>query len=246
MSKYYPSSAAFARGRSVHTEYNSGCRRKIFLSDQGLREILPASTKAVGATNEDEFADRLGSTYQREVKVQSDSDLGLFSGRADYLSADEVIELKSTRSDNKRRRLRNEGPILENIAQLIAYMVELEISYGRLIYTYFGTDKKTGAPVKEDFEFATTIDQYGDIYVRGTRFPFNVHDYLSHRVLIGQPVTTVDDLPRPANYNKPFGSPCSYCPFKSSCEKLDKGHVSTILEYVEDARKSLASLPIRE
>lgn len=232
MIKLYPSSSGFARGFTVYTKYNSACVRKILLNAHGIREELKSDTQALGLANEDAYEVHLKATlpctanYTREERVVRELDGPdgvVLSGRVDFVLRDlpgtKVIELKSTRSVNKRRELRNSIVSPENVAQLIAYMVELEALTGELIYTFYDEKKST----KENFVFAVDIGSSGSICINGLLYEFSVHDYLRHRELARHVLVTDSIGPRPNNATKPFDSPCHFCPFKARCEKADAG-----------------------
>lgn len=236
MTRYYPSSAAFQRGHLTFTDYNAGCLRKIYLNNAGYREALRQDTKDVGEANEVAFEEELKSKnlpYVREFVVKNEH----FSGRIDFQLPDELIELKSTRSNTKRTRLRTEGPNTENIAQLVAYMVETETVNARLIYTYYGFDGRKKIPLKETYEFAVKIDDRGDIFINGQRYKFNVFDHLEHRGAVAGLDRSQDpgSIPRPYGYAESFGSPCHFCPFNRACEKLDSGLANTVEEFLQEA-----------
>lgn len=242
--KYYPSSAAFATGFLVHTTYNSGCLRKIYLADQGLREKLKQDVSRVGADNEDAFEKSLiesGLKYSRESAVKSDTGAVLFSGRTDFQTVDEIIELKSTRSKNKRTALRAGRIPVENVAQIVAYMLETEKPKGRLIFTYYDEEKK----LKEDYEFPIRIENDGSIWISDREYRFNVYDQLHHRVLLALLYTdrscTSPTFSRPVGYDRQFDSPCTFCPFKIACDQLDKGSVNTLEEFVIESTMALAA-----
>lgn len=238
--KLYPSSSAFARGFTVFTKYPSGCLRKILLNAHGIREELKTDTQALGLANEDAYEKGLqahlpnSASYSREERIVRDlDDTGtvVFSGRVDFIIRNlphtKVVELKSTRSVNKRRELRQGTVSPENVAQLVAYMVELEAESGELLYTFYDEKKNT----KENFPFAVNIRSDGSILINGAVYGFSVHDYLRHRELAAQTLLTNVIGPRPNNATKPFDSPCHFCPFKTRCEKADQG--CSIEEFVK-------------
>lgn len=247
--KYNPSAAAFATGLLVHTEYNSGCPRKIILAAHGVRESLKQDVKNVGQENEDQYEKYLidnAVEYEREKVIKTDGDIVNFSGRVDFVIGEQVVELKSTRSATKRTRLKNQNPYIENIAQIVAYMVELDKHKGQLIYTYYGYDKRKKKDIKENYEFAITVDQYGDIFVNGIRYQFTVHDHLNHRTNVfncyRDEVLAGPCWSRPNYFAKPFGSPCNYCPFKNACRQFDAEIVNSTEEFVNTARECLTVL----
>lgn len=238
--KLYPSSSAFARGFTVFTKFNSGCLRKILLNAHGIREELKTDTQALGLANENAYEAHLKATlpctasYTREerlVRELDDTGTVIFSGRVDFILRNlphtKVIELKSTRSVNKRRELRQGVVSPENVAQLIAYMVELEADVGDLIYTFYDEKKST----KENFVFAVSIESDGSIRINGLIYEFSVHDYLRHRELAARTLLTDTIGSRPNNATKPFDSPCHFCPFKARCEKADRG--CSVSEFVQ-------------
>lgn len=235
MIKVYPSSSAFARGLNVYTKFNSGCLRKIQLNAAGHREELKQDTKDLGAKNEEEFEKNLqchlphGTTYAREVPVVSQlagPNGPVLSGRADFITYDDngphVIELKSTQSATKRLQLSKGELAPENLAQLIAYAVEIGATTGELRYTFYNLKKNT----KEDHSFAVRLIEDGSIEVNGGLYEFTVHEYLRHRELAIHYLTNPIVAPRPLDGEKPFSGACGFCAFKDRCKKLDQREIS--------------------
>lgn len=235
--KLYPSSSGFARGFHVFTKYPTACLRKILLNKHGVRETLKEGVQDLGLANEDAYEAALKADnipYSREERVVRDlPDSGgvIFSGRVDFILRDDsgvrVVELKSSQSVNKRRELRAGRVSPENVAQLIAYMVELESISGELLYTFYDLKKKT----KENYPFAVKIEPDGDIRINEALYEFSVHDYLRHRELAVSTLRTDTIGPRPFGADRAFDSPCFFCPFKERCEKVDKGTITDVKEF---------------
>lgn len=235
MIKLYPSSSAFACGDAVFTRYNSGCLRKILLNKHGIREELKSTTQQLGADNEEAYEQTLKATlpypttYTREEPIKSvldnsTTDPIIFSGRADFVLrngdvVERVDELKSTQSANKRRELRAGEISPENLAQLVAYMVELETHAGRLLYTFYDLKKN----IKENYDFSVNIAANGTIELNRCKYEFSVHDYLRHRELACDVLRRDVIGPRPYGGERPFVGACGFCPFKDRCAKADAG-----------------------
>lgn len=246
--KVYPSSSAFMEGRIVYTDYDSGCLRKIGFNAFGVKVPFDSKTADVGAENEANFERELvkeNVEYKREHPFTVNLAGGvLVSGRIDFVTSTRLIELKSTRSTNKRTKLRAGAPSTENVAQLVAYMFALERDSAELIYTYINEEKNT----KENYPFTVKIEPSGQILINDEAYRYDTFSYLSHRSAAARVVSRVSggdwraivDSDRPANYDSKYASPCNYCPFRFACAKLDRGEVTGVEGVLESANESVS------
>lgn len=240
--KLHGSSSAFAKGKLVFTRYNTGCVRNILFKSHGIRETFKSDTQAVGVLNEDLYGKRLdGQAYIREHVVTNPSDRhdgAVFSGRVDYFVPGEVIELKSSQSKNKLAELKKGIYTLENLAQTVAYMLETDSHQGRLIYTYYGTRKDTGAfESLYERSFDITFDETGNICVSNKPTGFKVSDLYNHQDLVYHHVSTNSVCDRPYGYQNAYGSPCTYCPFAEACDAWDDDRLNTTEELLKEAKR---------
>lgn len=251
MIKIRPSQAAFQDGQLVFTRYSSGCHRHIYLANYGIREEIDQKHKERGQLNEDWFERRLGSTpYAREKSFALTlfADIGVvLSGRCDYIlfptdpDKKEVVELKSSESPSILNDVIKKGKYkLENLAQLLCYLMAESCTSGRLIYAHYKKDKKTKEYyLNAEREFSVQVEDSGRILVDGEEAEFKVDNLLQH--LRAAAVYLKNDqlaATRPYNESK-FNGPCAYCVFKSSCELLDEGILTSVEEFVSQAKMDL-------
>ena len=267
--RVYPSSAAFMWGRVVFTEYASGCLRRILLDANGVREPFNPIHSERGELNEDLFEEKLRErgevTYQREKPFRESipTTSCQLSGRIDFniiyddpaVPGGKVVvphELKSTESESQRKSRIQYGKWgLNNVAQLVVYLLVEGVDRGVLQYTFFErtADGLVAAkPIQRPRSIRKTEAAYdvrilGDSYVEvgGSKTQFTAFDVLDHVYWAAKVIE--DDIvwERPANYDLKFGSPCTFCPFKNTCNKWDNGVLSTASEFIEDARCELST-----
>lgn len=236
-------------GRLVFTDYATGCLRKIYLRSRGVRESVEAIHGQRGAEFERKFGERLGADQSIKVEAEKpvlqpiDGHPGFsFSGRMDYLATCgddlKVYELKSTQSKSVLRAMKSGQYKTENLAQLISYMTAVGTDKGELRYAYM-EPSPAGYTIKQERGFEIEVDDFGRILVDNRPIKFTVYDQLAHQH--GAARVIEEDLvwDRPVGYNQAFGSPCSYCPFKSACDRYDQGIIVGNTAYVEAAKQSL-------
>jgi hypothetical protein len=250
------SSSAFLWGRLVFTDYNTGCFRKILAASQNVRTPVNPKYGRLGKWNEDRYADYLtscggveGTSFFRETEVKRVSSKvpGVtISGHADFIfiGADgktaRVDELKSVTSKNVRRDVIKNGKFkTENLAQLVAYMGELDCVHGKLIYSYYeNTESDPYAPkLVDERTFVVHIDDYGRIEVDGEPTKFTAYDVIAHRNVAVSIIGSHTIRERPYMHDAPFGSPCHFCEFKPACDANDSGEIEGAVAFVERARK---------
>ncbi len=239
--RLYPSASAFMWGNSVITEYDSGCLRSILLSAHGARTEIPKVYMQVGAAHEEWYegqlkADDRVSGFEREVPVQfpvPDYEDVTYSGRidvvVDYLHLEDAVlaETKGTISKNTRLKVIRKGIVkLNQLAQLVSYMIAKQVSRGKLVVGYYQATDSGELVHCEGREFRVTIDEAGLILIDGIPSGFSVMDQLAHRQAAARVLSTGEIADRPANADQKYGGPCTYCTFKDVCDKYDKGDVS--------------------
>lgn len=231
------SSTAFSKGRLVFTDWNTGCFRNLLFKAYGIKDEFKEEITARGALNEERFAQRLrreGVDFLREQDspVQSVTAATSWRGRTDFLrrgcvpavaSKESILlELKSTGSKSKLRDLKSGKYTTENLAQLVAYMLDFNIMRGSLIYTYY-----EGQEAKYEREFKVELDNVGTIIVDNVATEFTAQDQLEHRLRAAEVLENDIIADRPYNWDAAWGSPCHFCPFKSACDKYDKHEIET-------------------
>jgi hypothetical protein len=255
----YPSASAFCWGDAVQTEYESGCLRSILLSAHGIRTSPPKIYMEVGAAHEDAYEQQLKkdpkvTTYRREVPVKQaipGHDEVTYSGRVDVLAEHEGVgtvihETKGTISKNTRLSVIRKGKVkLNQLAQLVSYMIALEIPRGKLVVGYYERTEDGKWVACEGREFKVTLADDGAILVDREPSGFSVIDALRHRNKAAQVLADNSIGERPDRWNQSFGGPCTHCPFKSACDKYDKTDTQSTEVFLGYAREALASLPDR-
>lgn len=248
MSAYYTplqmraSSSAFQWGSIVHTTWKTGCLRKILIQSKGYESAIDSKYTILGKINEDRHEKRLqekGLQYKKEVEfLRGGSVAGTtFSGHVDFLILDSngkpwwVDELKSVSSKNQYRKLIKQGDYnVENLAQLVAYMVEARVVLGRLIYTFYDEEKIA----QDERIYKVDIDAFGRIFVGDDPTQFTVNDLLAHQYAAAKVILESTVFPdRPFRGESPFVGCCNYCPFSTACAKYEAGELSDSSEFVQ-------------
>jgi hypothetical protein len=250
--KLYGSSAGFMWGRIVFTDHKTACLRSILLQSMGVRDgDIKEKYKVIGALNEERYEKILKDSnvkYDREFvikqSVPSVPSVSI-SGRVDFVryldNGVYVDELKATESKTKLREVMKNGQwVTENLAQLVGYMVALKTTNGRLIYGYYEVPKgKTDHEFKQERAFEVLIDDAGRICVDAQPTRFTVHDQIAHTNAAAKVIATQEIWDRPYLWQVPFKSPCQWCPFKASCDKVDSGAITEVTDFVKSAQSDL-------
>lgn len=252
MSKVYKvrgSEAGFMLGRLVYTDYDTACLRKILLRSRDVRQPIPEIHTKRGPVYEQKFGDELRKqctdvTDELPTTYPIDGiDGAMFSGKLDYIvrAADHsiVYELKSTESKNVLRQIKQGTYKTENLAQLISYMIAQGTDQGFLCYAYMEPDSVGVYHIKYERKFKVDVDNYGRILVDSKASRFTVFDQISHTQHSAKVQKDGIVWDRPAGYQNAFGSPCSYCPYKSTCESWDTGAIEKVDDFVNIARSSI-------
>lgn len=246
--KYYPSSAAFMWGDMVLTKDSSGCLRRILFASLGLRDEIDPIYSAVGAAHEKWVEERLEG-FEREVPVRGPI-LGSeveYAGRADFLNASEVIECKATLSKRARLDVIRKGNVkINHLAQLVSYLIQLEMTNGRLIVGFYQHNENNEFECTESREFKITIDDEGRILIDDTLSGYRVHDQLAHMQRAAKHLAEGTLGPRPNDWDAKYTSPCSYCPFKAACDKIDAGEQGDSVALAKEALDAHKLKPKRE
>ena len=254
----YPSQAAFMWGETVLTQYSSGCLRAILISAHGVRESFPAVYADVGAAHEAWYEGQQGSnpnilSYEREVPVKRDIP-GVpgvtYSGRIDvleqYAFGPVIVETKGTISKDTRLSVIRKGIVkLNQLAQIVSYMIATEIPRGRLVVGYYEYDlEQVTFRHCEGREFKIEIDDHGMILVDRIASGYSVMDALAHRQAAAAVLADNAVGNRPDKWDQAFGGPCRMCVFKDACTKYDAENLSTEA-FVDAARYAVLTAPSR-
>lgn len=249
MIKIYGSASGFMWGRTVYTDYPSGCLRKIYLSAKGVRDPIDEKHSIRGALNEDTYEKDLQAgrhQYQREYKVTGPlhfASNAIFSGRVDFLvsngECNEVHELKSSESKSRLSAIKKGEWVTDNLAQTVAYMDQIGTAVGKLEYSYW--QQKNGEYERLlQKSLNVTIDITGRILVDNVPTKFSVHDLYMHQYQAVRVQEQDIIWDRPHNYDLLWGSPCKFCPFADACDKYDKNELEGADAFVQYAQTILS------
>lgn len=240
------SRSSFMWGRTVYTKYSGGCLRHILIKSKGIDTDIDETHKYRGKLNEDIYEEALKSaqvTYEREAEIWEERPDGIFTGHADFIINDQVIELKSSQSKSRARDIKKGEYVTENLAQAVAYMVARNLDRGQLIYSYWEPRKDDGE-LEFIFEYVhhISLDNFGRICLNSIPTKWTIYDLLAHQhhALKVQTEHLVWD--RPNNHAQLWGSPCNYCTFKTTCDKYDAGDIEGTDAFLESATRDAVSL----
>jgi hypothetical protein len=237
--KLYPSSSAFMIGELVVTDYDSGCLRAILLAANGARTEIPEIYMKVGAAHEDWYEETVLKkdpriiTYATEVPIKlpiPGVEGVLYSGRMDVLAAHEKVgtvihETKGTISKNTRLAVIRKGKVkLNQLAQLVSYMIAKECTRGKLVVGYY-EDEDGSLVHQEGRDFKVEIDEDGSILIDGERYEYTVAHQMAHRQAAARTLVSGEIAERPANWDQKWGGPCGNCTFREVCNKFDRGEL---------------------
>lgn len=237
----HASSAAFMWGETVLTEYDSGCLRSQLLAAHGARTKIPQIYMDVGAVHEDYYEiahlalDDKVLSWEREVVIKHDhadypdvSD----SSRADVVAihagVGKVIhETKGTISKNTRLSVIRKGKVkLNQLAQLVRYMISEETTYGKLVCGYYEQGETGHLLWQEGREFKVRIADDGSILVDNEPSGFTVRDQIRHTQASARVISKDEIGTRPDKWEQKWGGPCTNCVFKATCDTYDQGGMS--------------------
>ncbi len=249
MKKIHGSSSGWMWGSLVITQYASGCLRSILLGANGIRDTIDPKHAERGLQYENEYAGQYPNLEREKVIFHPISPYvdTYYSSRCDfYKPADDlaerrVVELKSSESRSVYSDVIKHGNYkINNLAQLVSYMVSLETPNGTLSYGYFERDKKDPKVLIKRSErvFDVKIGDDGSVHVDHQPTQFKAQDQLDHRHAACDVLNENLVWARPYNWNAGWDSPCRMCPFKKTCDKYDRSSMTTN-EFIEDARNNL-------
>jgi hypothetical protein len=127
----------------------------------------------------------------------------------------------------------------ENLAQLVSYMIAVGTDQGELRYAYMEPDAQGQYTIKSERAFDVRVNDYGRLIIDGKPNRFTVYDQLCHQQTAAHVIENDIVYDRPANYGAAFGSPCSYCPFRSACDSWDSGSIESVDGFVEVSQQCL-------
>lgn len=266
MIKLYPSSAAFMQEDTVITGYDSGCLRKILLTSKNVRGQIPTVYMEVGAVHENQYeallkSDPTVSRFLRELPIKQPVpgfETVMYSGRMDFVveeilkrtegvtfapmkTREVITETKGSISKTTRREVIRKGNVKVNqLAQLVSYMIARQSPYGRLVCAYYERHPETLQLVKcEERMFKIFIDDEGAVLIDGMPSGFTVEDQINHRKAAAKVLVEDRVGERPDGWTDIYKGPCCRCIHKDTCSRFDAGHVKDTEEFVALARVDL-------
>lgn len=231
------------------TEYSSGCFRQAFIGSKGIRTDIPETYARVGAAHEVRHEAELKLdlsvvSFEREVPIKvpvPGHDDIMYSGRADFIVQHKAVgkvihETKGTISKNTRLKVIRKGLIKVNqLAQLVSYMITEQTCYGELVAGYYEEDEQGQLVWQEGRTFKVKIDDEGTILVDGLPSGYTVYDQIAHRTESARVIVEEVVGDRPSGWENPYAGPCAWCTFKATCAKFDLGAMSTE-EFLDSAK----------
>ena len=245
MIKIYPSSVAFKSGDLVFTQYSSGCLRSQLLRLEGLREDIDPVHADRGAMNEDVYAEEYAATSsnilrEEPFKLDVPGYDAQISGRIDFIVDGIIREHKSTESSAQINSIRAlETPSIGQVAQLLIYLMAKGQQYGQLIRTGYKKSRKTKVYEKvAEGVYDVRLSSNGAVTINNKPYEFTAHDLIEYIVAVAKLGAEKVVAPRPYGYDS-FAGPCRYCTFQNSCRLYDEGVLTSISEFVTNAREEL-------
>lgn len=194
------------------------------LSQLARRSELHPDYAAIGNLHEELHAAEHPEA-QREVPFRRDvSDTSLLSGRADFVFPDRVDECKATFSKTTLNNAKAGKPEMSHLTQLVCYLMEFDLSRGRIVYGYFER-AKTGELVRQEtaevyVQLEDTTGPLGyEVKVEGQGTGFYTVDLINSMHQIDKWMHTTQLAPRPTANG--FNSACRWCPLNELCNRAD-------------------------
>ena len=265
---FNPSSAGFlVHGRAV-TKYESGCMRAILAKKHGARTPFPVVLGIIGDKFEQlclqwlirNHADKAIFVERPIKQICVGKENSYFSGREDFTLVDAdgkttIVECKSMISTKGRReKIRKRQLEPSQLAQLVSYMIQEEVTDGLMMLGYYERDMDTMEPWcpnafrdmgTKDANFAVvpvSIRDDGKILVDGRAYQYDVLQCLQHRNMVLDVLDKEIVGDRPLNADLEYGSPCTFCPFNKPCSDYDMsgigGKQQTAEEFIKNCQKA--------
>lgn len=232
--RYRGGFSAFQWGDLTVTQYDSGCLRSIVFRCYANIDIeIDPIYQTLGAYHEDKYASE-HNVNRREIVVRHHIIPEVeYSGRVDFeLEDGSITETKS--SLRKKHKLQND-PKINHLGQLTSYLNWLERSIGRVDWGQYTEDLKQ----TDHKNFEVEIAKDGQLIINGNLSPYYAQDQLEHMTKAAELISSwkLHEV-RPLNWDDKYKSPCTFCPFKSVCDKYDAGLITND-EALYEAREKL-------
>jgi len=254
--KLYPSASAFMDAGLVETQYSNGCQRMVLAKSFGYDEgPIPSVYMRLGAYDEDQFSEKLVdrgySCVLEEIpfKFTIPDTAATLSGRMDFMvweddavDAPLIIEKKATMSKPTIYAARKGRVKINQLAQLVSYLVVHDLPRGILHLNGYKLNKKEGPEFIPTFERATKkVDEFAfeitfsknrEILVNGVMSGFTVLNYVDYLQSSAQMLTTPYLPKRPGNADGGWNSPCNFCKIKGICDSADSNQETTVNDFI--------------
>jgi hypothetical protein len=228
------SSTGVYRNGEFYTGSDVGCPRKTILRHLNIQQTVSEKTKEIfniGFIFEEWFCSQFPDAI-KEKEVNS----SMLQGHCDLVSDEFVYELKSCTSKNTYKTVfKDNKPKVQNIIQLVTYMIELEMNKGKLVYgsyvhvcDYSKLMKMQSDQIKTIFdgavpvlkEFNVEIEEDGTVLVNGEHFHnLNVTEILDFQINLHELVKKKQLPPMVEALDQTtWDSPCKWCPLQALCE----------------------------
>jgi hypothetical protein len=231
--KVYPSSLTFSFEDYNPATKSSQCWRYAQLSQGARGPDIHPDYMTIGNQNEVEHEATL-TDYEREKPFRRDLGGAVLSGRVDFLLKDSIDECKATFKKQVLTDAERGKPDPGHLAQLTCYLLQFDLRHGRLIYGWY-TQKLDGTFHRSKVvELAVTIED-GSVLVNGADTGYKAADIANSIVRLTKYLQSDLPAPKPSTASNSFGSPCTYCPLKTLCSRVDSENL-TIPEVRDEAR----------
>ena len=231
--KIYPSSAAFAWGDLIMTEYSSGCLRYLLFKQKlNIKTDIPEENQRMGEAGEEKYLEFMLNEqpypFHRELPFKSEIDGVKVSGRMDFISYHEgfrvIHECKTSKSKPLLYGVIRKGePKPGHIAQIVCYLVHLNETRAKLIVRY--------APTGESRIFKIEINEKGQILIDQKLYKHTVQEQIRHQLL------SAKVLKEEIIWDRPCEGACRWCDCADLCLKWDTQEYSTPAQFFEEIKK---------
>lgn len=225
--KISPSSAAFAWGNFVVTEYAQGCLRHLLFKQHVKLEGIPEEFAKMGEAGELVYLEYMTREqdypFHREMPFKSEIEGVIVSGRVDFISYHDgfriIHECKTSQSKSFLYDVIRKGIVKTNhLAQIVMYLIHLNETRAKLIARY--------APSGETRTIKIEVGEGGKILVDGRMVSYSVQDQIQHQLLSAEVLKTQTVMDR-ANEGA-----CRYCQFKEACLRWDTNNYESFNDFL--------------
>jgi len=212
-----PSSAAFALGNLVVTDYSQGCLRHLLFKRKIPKDSdIPEEFAKMGEDGELKYLDYMLTQqdypFHRELPFISEIDGVPVKGRVDFVSYHDgfrvIHECKTSQSKTFLYGVVRKGePKLNHVAQIVSYLVHFGETKAKLVARY--------APKNEERIIKIEVDDLGRILVDKRVYKYSLQEQINHQLLSAKVIK--ENL----IWDRPSTGTCRYCQYAEECLKWD-------------------------